>query len=325
MKPIVRFKLVGLFLCLMFATMAQAKNEMQLIDSIVAVVNDQVITHKELNDRVELISNQASSENTSLPSKDKLKQQVLDSMITEKLQLQLARRNHIDVSPDSVNQQLQKLAQSNNMTLLQFKNELQRRGIDYKQFRDRLHKQMIIQKMQHQALAPQINITEQQIRSFMDNYQQKPHADSNYHLADIVIPLPDEPTQAQVDKARKKAEQIKHKLAKGSDFHKLAVAESQGSNALQGGDMGWNRLGELPDVFAKHLVTMQQGDIAGPIKAPNGFHLIKLKEIKQSKSKLTKEKARKMLFQRQFRQKLDNWLDKSKKQAYIKIVLYDEQ
>lgn len=325
MKRFVRLKPLCLFLCLMIAAVAQAGRDMQLVDRIVAVVNNQVITQKELHDRVEFLKNQASSEDRDLPSDNKLEKQVLDSMITEKLQLQLAERNHIDVSQDSLNEQVQNIAQSNNLSLTQFKNELQRRGIDYKQFRDRLHKQMIIQKMQHQALAPKIDITKEQIRSFMDNYKQKPHADSKYHVADIVVPLPDEPSQAQVNKARKKARQIKHKLAEGADFHKLAVAESQGSNALQGGDMGWNRLGELPDVFAKHLVTMQQGDIAGPIKAPNGFHVIQLKEAQQSDNKLTEDKARKMLFQRQFRHKLDNWLDKIKKQAYIKTMLHDEQ
>lgn len=289
------------------------------IDRIVAVVNDDIITEQQLAHRLTEFKQQAAAQGRSLPKEQVLRRQLLKRMIEQKLQLQLAQRNHIAVTQDQLNAQIQKIAKENHMTLSQFKNALEQQGLNYAQYRRRLRDQMTIQLLQREAIAPKIHITKQQVDGLLKNYQNQPHADSQFHVADIVVPLPDSPTPQAIAKAKQKAQTLLKRLKQGHNFNQLAMGESSGQNALQGGDLGWRRLAELPDAFTQHLVTMTQGDVAGPIRAPNGFHLIKLKGLRSAKQDLSPKKAREMLFQREFEQQHQAWLRNLKQQAYIKI------
>jgi peptidyl-prolyl cis-trans isomerase SurA len=225
------------------------------------------------------------------------------------------------VTQNQLNEQISQIAQKNGMDLAQFKQALQQQGINYAQYRKRLHEQMTVQMMQQRAIAPKIQITDQQVQNFLQTYKNSPHSDSQFHVADIVVPLPDNPTPQAVAKAKKQADKITSRLKQGADFHQTAIARSSGVNALEGGDLGWNRLGELPDVFTHYLLKMQPGEVSGPIKAPNGYHVIKLVAVKHADTKLTKKNARQMLFRREFNRRLQAWLQELRGQAYIKTML----
>ena len=144
---------------------------------------------------------------------------------------------------------------------------------------------------------------------------------NQYHLAEILISLPDSPTEDQTKNAELRAEAILKKLKSGTSFAKIAKLESDQKNALEGGDMGWLTIDKIPDVFAEQLAHMRVNNIVGPIETGNGLHIIKLEGIRHNKNHPTKEQIREELFQKTYRKAIITWLDKIRSQAYIKIKL----
>ncbi len=291
----------------------------QGIDGIAAVVNDQIITQSELRQKVEDFKKEHRSED--LPANKELRKQILNGMIATKLQLQIADRNHITVFPDELNKQISDIAKRNHITVDSLRKQVEAEGLSYASYRENIKNQMIQTKLQQQVIMPKINITTEQVETVMKAEKNTPKAsEAIFHVRDVTVSLPDAPTPASIVKAKTQAKNLIKKLKKkGVDFKAFAMAQSEGSQALSGGDLGWHPLAELPDIFTSHLITMAKGDIAGPIRAPNGFHIIKLEDIKSQKSDLTPEKAREMLFKREFQTQLEDWLHDLRENAYVKV------
>lgn len=262
----------------MFALKTNKKEQPAVaINRIVAIVNDKVITQAQLNDELIMIKKRLTQAGTPLPSDHVLKQQVLQQMINQTLQLQLADKTGIRVSNYELNAALQRIAKQNNQTLAGLYQAVKRDGWTVDSFRKEIRDEIIIQKLQNRELAPRVSISEQEVDDYLQASASKSNAMPEYHLGDILIALPDTPSPAQVMQAKKKAEAIMQKLKSGADFKKVAVAVSGDTEeALEGGDLGWRKLAELPTAFAAAVKNMKIGEVAGPIQAPNGFHIIKL-------------------------------------------------
>ncbi|MBU0455366.1 MAG: peptidylprolyl isomerase [Pseudomonadota bacterium] len=261
-----------------FSTAALATTNDQALDRIAAVVNDDVITETQLDNQVRLAQAQLKRQNIQMPNTAELRKNILQHMIDLKLQLQLAKRSNIEISNTELNQAIRRLSAQNHLTQAQMYASVQQEGLSIQTFRDQLKKELTVQKLQGQMIASRIQITPQEVNDYL---QANPAQTSpQYHLANILIALPDEPTPAQLKTVRDKAEAIVKKLRSGTDFKQLAATESRGSQALQGGDLGWRKAAELPEVFASHVKHMKQGEVAGPIQTPNGFHIIKLLGVK---------------------------------------------
>lgn len=262
-------------MCMLFSIMGftQAK---QLLDTVVAVVNDGVITASELDAQIELTKKQILAQKMELPSDAVLKKQVLQHLIDVDLQLQMAKQHGITVDSTELNAAIERIAIGNNITLTQLREEITKQGMNWQDYRRNIKKEMIISRLQQKAVGTDVNITNEQVEHYLktDN-----HIDNNaltYHLQHIVIPLSEEPTTAQVKKAHALAEQLLAKVKQGEDFNRLAIEQSSDEFALDGGDLGERHLAELPELFAKEVVRMKAGQVAGPIRAANGFQLIKL-------------------------------------------------
>lgn len=255
-----------------------------LLDRVVAVVNDDVILKSELDAHTEQVIKQIQAQNTPLPPLNVLQKQVLDQMVTTRIELQQAAGRGITVSDDNVNQALTRIATHAGVTLDQLPDAMKKQGVDYAAFRQDLREQIIVQNLQQQVLSDELHITQQELDDQMHADQLNGDSGSDYHLSQILVALPLNPSPEQVAAARKKADDIYQKLKGGADFAATAVALSDDQQALKGGDLGWRKGAELPTVFASVVPQMKAGDFSTPIQSIIGFHIVKLDEVKQGES-----------------------------------------
>lgn len=266
-----------LFFLILLPALAMAESA-QPLDKVVAVVNDNVITSSELEAQVEILRQQIAAKNMQLPSESALRKQVLQHLIDVDLQLQLAKRNDITIDSSELDAAITSIADHNKISLTQLREEIIKHGLSWDAYRENIRKEMLISRIQQKAVGKEITVSAKQVEDYLktSNPNEK---NQTYHLQNIVIPLPEEPTTEQVNKAKEKARALLKKINHGDDFSRLAIAESSGEYALEGGDLGERHLAELPEVFASKVTGMKIGDVAGPIRTGNGFQLIKLVAI----------------------------------------------
>lgn len=267
-----------LFLAIMLPFNAMAAT--QSLNKIAAVVNKDVITSAEVQQQVQLVKRQLASNKMPVPDEAVLQQQVLNHMIDVDLQLQIAKRGKLEISEDDINQAINRIKDSNHISLAKLKDAIAKQGLSYQQYRENLRKEITVSRLQQQVLARDVIITDDQVKNFMKNNKAKIEAQQQYHLANILIPLGEEPTAEQVSQAKAKAKNLIKKLNAGANFNKIAAAESSDELALQGGDLGWRQLAALPKLFADKAAHMIPGDVAGPLRTANGFHIIKLEGVR---------------------------------------------
>lgn len=257
-----------------------------LLDSVAAVVNEDVILKSELDAQVAQTEKELLSRGTPLPAPDVLQKQVLDQMIVTRLELAQAAQRGVTVSDDAVNQALSRIAQHNNTTLDHLPDMLKQQGLDYEQYRKTLRDQIVIQDLEQQVLADNLHITSQELEDQMRADQGSGDNETQYHVAQILVATPANPTPDDIAMARKKVDIIYGKLKTGTDFAAAAVAYSEGQKALEGGDIGWRRASELPTLFAPVITQMKAGDFSEPLQSASGFHIVKLIDVKRSDQKV---------------------------------------
>ena len=270
------YKKIALICVLLAATgVTQAK---QLLDKVVAVVNNGVITSSELDKEVELTKKQLTAQRIQLPPESALRKQVLQHLIDVDLQMQMAKQHGLSIDDAELTQAIEKIATANHATLSQMREEIIKQGMSWNEYRENIRKEMILSNLQQKAIGRDVMITNEQVDQFLKTEGELPvdRTNATYHLQNIVIPLNDEPTPEQVKKAQKEAEQLLSQIKKGADFSRLALEKSSGSFVLEGGDLGVRHLAELPELFAKEVVHMKAGQVSAPLRAGNGFQLIKL-------------------------------------------------
>lgn len=273
--------LVSVVVGILFTVNGLAATSGTTLDRIAAVVNDTVITESQLDQEQELFRQQMVQAHTPLLAADVLRQKVLQHMIDEQLQLQLAKKLGINPSDAELDAAIAQIAQENGLTVQQLQGKVQEQGMSYAQYRQQIHKQMTISQLQQHEVNPQVKISDQDITDVMVAAKTQPaQKDPLYHLQDMVVPFPETAGTQQVAAAEQRAQELIAKLHAGADFRQTVLASSTQAAPLQGGDLGWHKLNELPDLFAPYVSHLQPGEVAGPIRAPNGFHIIQLLEVK---------------------------------------------
>jgi len=251
----------------------------QVLDKVVAVVNNGVITSSELDAQVALSKKQIIAQKMQMPQESVLRKQVLQHLIDVDLQMQMAKQNGIIIDSTELNDAIEKIAESNHINLSQLREAITSQGISWQEYRRNIRKEMVLTRLQQKAVGKDVSVSNEQVEQYLKTQPLVDNSTLTYHLQNIVIPLNEEPTSAQVKKAKNVADQLLAKINKGEDFNRLAIEQSSGEFALEGGDLGVRHLAELPEVFAKEVVTMKVGQIAGPIRTGNGFQLLKLVAI----------------------------------------------
>lgn len=266
------------FLCAIYSVIGIAEGK-QLLDKVVAIVNNSVITASELDAQVELTKKQIIAQKMQLPEQAVLRKQVLQHLIDVDLQLQMAKQHGIIVDSAELNAAIEKIASANHISLSQLREEIEKQGITWREYRDNVRKEMIITRLQQKAVGKDIVVTNDQVEQFLKSSKPIDNSSLTYHLQNIVIPLSEEPNSDEVKKAKEYIKKLLVKIKKGEDFSRLAIEVSSGEMALEGGDLGERHLAELPEIFAKEVVNMKVGQVVGPLRTGNGFQLIKLVAI----------------------------------------------
>ncbi len=273
---------IALLLSLMLASPALAAPARPAaagdIDRILVVVNDDVITETELADRLAQTRKQLAAERIKAPPDDILRKQLLDRMVLERLQLQLAAQTGIRVSEADVDQALESIARRNKLSVEDFRKALARSGIDIAAHRAQTRDQMIIQQLLEREINNRVNVTESEVGHFLENPQNRADMDVTYNLSHILIGIPESASPEAIQTAKKRAGDILRQLKAGGDFEQIAVSYSQGADALKGGGLGWKKPGELPELFLGALKNLSPGDVSEILRSPNGFHILKLND-----------------------------------------------
>ena len=249
-----------------------------MLNRVVAIVNEDIIVSSELQQSMEEITRQLQAKSTELPSRAVLEKQVLERMVMEHLQLQLAERNGVSIDDAMLNSKLQEVARENNMTLSEFRDILQRDGYNYSEFRENLRKELTIKQLRQQMVGSRLKVSDQEIDNLLASLRNLDSDDVQYRLAHILIAVPEAASPDAIDAAQRRAEEVLTSLKNGADFSQTAISVSDGTTALDGGDIGWRSIGQMPTLFVEPLGSMRPGDISDLLRSPGGFHIIKLVE-----------------------------------------------
>jgi peptidyl-prolyl cis-trans isomerase SurA len=268
----------------------------QPLNRIVAIVNDDIIMSSQLEEAITDVVKQLQEKGTPVPEQAVLVKQVLERLVMETLQLDLAKSNGITVDDGTLNEEAQQLAAKNDMTLAQFREVLESQGYSYADFREKLRKELLIQQLRRQMVGSLITVNEQEIDNMLATLKASGQGDVEYHLAHILVAIPEGSDPEKTAAAEQHAENILARLRNGASFTDIAIAESDAQTALEGGDIGWRSLGQMPSLFLEPVKKMQVGEVSDLISSPGGYHIIKLLEKRGEERHIVEQtKARHIL------------------------------
>ncbi len=249
----------------------------ELLDRIAAIVNDGLVLRSELDAQIDAVTKRLHEQKVELPSQSVLRQQVLDRLILQEIQAQRAKRVGLTISDEQLNGALQEIAQRNKIPFDQLPTALAAQGVDYKQYRESMRKELTLSTLRQRDVIAHINVTPRELDQFLAR-QQSSAANDEFNVSHILLSLPSAATPQQLDEITHKAQDIAARAAKGEDFGQLAIANSNSQTALDGGQLGWRKGAQLPEFILELVGKMKPGDVSEPVRTPSGFHIVKLNE-----------------------------------------------
>ncbi len=258
------------------------------LDKVVAIVNDDIITKTELDARQRIILTRIHPD-AQLPPQHILEKQILHKVILEKLQLQLAKKQDISVDSNAITNAIKNVVANENTTQAEMNSNLKQLGVTNEHFRNYIKNELVIAELQQREVGIETTVTESEVESFVNSPVGQDLSGTKYLLGHILLSFPENATSEDIKGLENIAYEVMKKLKHGDDFNKVAMAKSSGIKALEGGDLGWRTIGQIPSMFVKYVTSMNVHDIRGPVKSSSGYHIIKLKEKQVGKEKLHKE------------------------------------
>jgi peptidyl-prolyl cis-trans isomerase SurA len=248
----------------------------QLLDGIAAVVNEGVVLKSELQLELQQIMQRLEQQGTQVPPMRQLVPQVLERLVVQRIQLQRAKRVGIQISDETLNVALANVAERNGVGLGELPGLLAREGVDYGVYREELRDQIAAEQLMQRDVMSRISASDREIDEYLERQKDREFFDEEFELSQILIATSTTSTAGEVAAAETKARDLLNRARAGENFAELAVAYSDGQNALDGGSLGWRKGNELPTLFAETVPALQPGEIAGPIRSNSGFHLVRL-------------------------------------------------
>lgn len=266
------------------------------LDSIVAVVNDDVVVASELQHAINLAVPQMRQAGTPVPPPEQLRKQVLERLILKRLQQQRAKQLGITVDEAALTAAIQSIANRNGLSVEELKATLENGNVRFQDFREDTRMQMLASRLANQEVMSGIQVSDQEVARFLQKEKGKLMPREQVRLQHILVALPEEPSQTQVAQAEAKAKQLVGKLRGGAEFAAVAAASSDARTALEGGNLGWFEMAAVPSLVADRAQTMAVGEVTDPIRSPSGFNIIRLAEVKGGlPGNVTQSKARHIL------------------------------
>ncbi|MHA3762713.1 peptidylprolyl isomerase SurA [Yersinia enterocolitica] len=252
----------------------------QEVDKVAAVVDNGVVLQSDVDGLLQSVKLNAQQAGQQVPDDATLRHQILERLIMDNIQLQMAKKMGITISDEALDKAIADIAAQNRMTPAQMRSRLAADGLNYDTYREQIRKEMLTSEVRNNEVRRRITILPQEVESLAKQIGNQTSGDAELNLSHILIPLPENPSQQQVDQAEDLAKKLVSDIKGGADFGKLAIANSADSQALKGGQMGWGKLQELPSLFAERLQSANKGDVVGPIRSGVGFHILKVNDIR---------------------------------------------
>ncbi len=261
-------------------------NEIVKMDRIIAIVDQAVITEQELMDRTRTVKAQLEKQGTQLPPDKVLEKQVLERLIADSLQLQMAAQTGIKVDDTQLDKTIERIAAQNKMGLEEFSALLEKDGIPLRKFREDIRNEITIARVREREVDNKLNISEGEIDNYLTTQANRGEEQDEFEIAHILIRTPEDASPEDLEKAKIKTQDALKKLADGVSFSEVSASLSDAPNALEGGGMGWRNGSQLPAIFLEALKPMQKDEVSKPIRSPNGFHILKLTDRRGGTSSL---------------------------------------
>jgi len=311
-------RIVVVLLCGIIFTdsaLATKKSQGQSLDRIIVIVNDTPIMQSELDNAIDTLKQQSMGSNTPLPPDSVLRKKMLDQLIDRKLQLLVADQSGMHISDAQVNQAIDTIAKQNNISSAELLQKVAAEGITASDYRKEIREELILQQLQQQEVGAKITISPDEVKSLSHAKQPQTGGEKEYHLEDFLITLPDNPSAADLDNAKKVADALLIQLRQGV---------TQNNNSV---DLGWRKASEIPTEFSSQAVSMKKDAFAGPIQTANGLHIIRLLDVRTANAAATaqtndvspQKEAEQMLYQQKFEKALKTWLAKLRSEAVINM------
>lgn len=271
----------------------------ELLDRVVAVVDGGVVLQSELDEQIQMISMQLRQRGTRMPPPDVLREQVLENLVVQQVQMQRAERIGISIGDEQLNLALAQVAQRNNTTLSEMPEQLAADGIDYAAFRRQLRREMTLDALRQRDVMGRIAVSDREIERWLEQYDATQGSQLDYDVSQILLALPQDPSRQQLADIERRASEIHARLVDGADFAELAVAESDGQQALSGGRLGWRRGSQLPPQFSDAIQSLEAGEFSEPVRSSSGFHIFRVNDVRGGQEQVVQvqTKARHILLQ----------------------------
>jgi len=256
-----------------------------LLDRIAAVVNDGLVLRSELDTQVAAVTKRLEEQKVALPAQSVLDSQVLDRLILQEIEAQRAKRLGLTISDEQLNGALQEIAARNKIPFDQLPTTLQSQGIDYKQYRESMRKELTLSELRQRDVISHIIVTPHELDQFLE-HEDSAAANDQFNVSHILLSLPAAATPQQLEEITKKADDIAARANKGEDFGQLAIANSNSQTALDGGQLGWRKGSQLPQFILDLVTKMKPGEVSAPIRTPSGFHIVKLNDRRSGEAQV---------------------------------------
>ncbi|PRC93757.1 peptidylprolyl isomerase [Solimicrobium silvestre] len=247
-----------------------------VVNGVAVVVNDEVITKQELQDRIRMIEQRLKAQGVALPSHAELQKQVVERMIVDRAQLQLAHDNGLRVDDIMLDRAMLRMAEQNKMTLQNFRNQVEKEGTSYAQFREGVRDDILLQRVREREVDSKVQVSESEIDNYLAAQKADTQKNQEVELSHILIRIPENATPEMLGKLRARAETVLQQVKSGGDFSKLAATYSDSAEGLKGGSLGWREQDRYPQVFIDAIANLKEGQSTNLIKSANGFHILKV-------------------------------------------------
>jgi len=264
------------------ASAAERPRNVQVLDRIIVVVNDEIITRHELNERARVAMAQLRQQGAPPPPQAVLQRQILERMITDRVQLQFARETGLRIDDTELDRAISRIAEENKLSLQQLRAALERDGVPFTRFREDIRGEITIARLREREVENRITVTDGEIDNFIRTQQASAARGDEFNLSHILVTVPENASPEVIQSRRERAEQALAQIKQGSDFRQVAATFSDAPDALKGGALGWRDPSRLPGLFLEAIQGLKPGEVSGILRSPNGFHLLRLNERRGS-------------------------------------------
>ena len=267
----------------------QASAQVKVLDKIVAIVDDDVVLKSELDQRMDAIVAQLTQSGTQMPPEKILEQQVLERLISERLQLTMGYDSGVRISDEELNQAIARIAASNKISVAQYIEQVALQGSSISAMRGEIRNELTIMRVQQGKVMRRIRISEQELDNFLKSEEGRFVTSPDVNIGQILLSISSDSNRKSIDQVVGRADLLFNQIEQGADFRAIAIANSADQSALQGGDLGWRKMAQLPGVFIDAVEKLDAGEVSQPIRSAAGYHLIKLYERRGGEEQLVEQ------------------------------------